>query len=213
MKSLLFAPLLLGAISFGSRPTLTPVEEGACMVGPSVLMNARARNDAAIFDLRVMGRKVPDARNAARFSRTEQRAVFLLGEPKTCARFASSQGLKSFFVVPPSSIEFEPLQGVPQLSPRDAKKKVESEKWPLFDVSEEEEFALSRLPNSKRLPFMSFQNSASLPRNRPFIVACRVGHRSQLVVQKLRAQGFDARNLNGGLWAWECAGLPLESGR
>ena len=105
-------------------------------------------------------------------------------------------------------IEFEPLAGVPQLSPRKAREKIERKHWPVFDVSEAEEFASSRLPFSKRLAYLGCEK-APLPRGRPFIVACRVGHRSQLVVRKLRRLGFDARNLNGGLWAWECAGLPL----
>ena len=194
-------------------PPSVPIETGAEIVGPSVLMNARAQNDAAIFDLRASGRSVPDAQLPARFSSSEKRAVFLLGEPNACARFASSRGLGSYFVVTPRSIEFEPLLGVPQLSPQGTKQKVEREGWPLFDVSEDFEFAASRLPSSKRLPFIGFEKSNELPRNRPFVVACRVGHRSQLVVQRLRHLGYDARNLNGGLWAWECGGLPLERNR
>jgi rhodanese-related sulfurtransferase len=213
MKSFLFAPLLLGALALPFRSSPAPDEEGARVVGPSVLMNARAQNGAAIFDLRVSGRKVPGARNPALFSSAEKRAVFLLGEPRVCARFASDHDLKSYFVVPPRSIEFELLEGVPQLSPQEAKRNIEREGWPLFDVSEAQEFASSRLPASRRLSYLGFEQSSVLPRHRPFIVACRVGHRSQLVVRKLRALGFDARNLNGGLWAWECAGLPLETSR
>ena len=194
-------------------PAKEGIETGGEVVGPSVLMNARDKNDAAIFDLRASGRQVPDAQNAARFSDEEKRAVFLLGEPETCARFAERRGLGSYFVVTPHSIEFEPLAGVPQLSPREAKQKVERESWPMFDVSEDFEFENSRLPLSKRLAFIGFEKSNELPRNRPFVVACRVGHRSQLVVQRLRKLGYDARNLNGGLWAWECGGLALEKGR
>ncbi len=206
--SILAFPLLA---SF--TPGSAPIETGAEIVGPSVLMNARAHNDAAIFDLRASGRDVPDAKSPARFSKEEKRAVFLLGEPVICARFASTRNLGSYYVVTPRSTEFEPLSGVPQISPREAKQKVERDSWPLFDVSEDFEFQGSRLPASKRLPFIGFENSKFLPRGRPFIVACRVGHRSQLVVQRLRKLGFDAHNLNGGLWAWECGGLPLEMGR
>ncbi|BCM89714.1 hypothetical protein IAD21_01561 [Abditibacteriota bacterium] len=209
--SLLIAVPLLA--SFAPVPdALQDAGEGGVVVGPSVLMNARTNKDAAIFDLRSGGRLVPDAQAAARFSPGEKRAVFLLGAPSVCARFASSHGLRSYFVVPPPMMEFEPLRGVPQLSPRIAKGKVERDKWPLFDISEAEEFASSRLPHSARLGYSEFENSKQLPHGRPFIVACRVGHRSQLVVERLRALGYDAHNLNGGLWAWECAGLPLEKG-
>lgn len=191
-------------------PSSTQHESGGEIVGPSVLMNARTKGDAAIYDLRASGRAVPDAQNSARFSPAEERAVFLLGEPDVCARFASSRGLGNYFVVVPRSIEFDVLPGVPQLSPRQTKEKVERDGWPLFDISEAQEFGASRLPASKRLEYIGFESSKQLPRGRPFVVACRVGHRSQLVVERLRNLGFDARNLNGGLWAWECAGLPLE---
>ncbi len=208
-----FFPLIALPFLASFAPAKKGIETGGEVVGPSVLMNARDKNDAAIFDLRASGRPVPDAQLPARFSKAEKRAVFLLGEPETCARFAQSRGLESYYVVTPRSIEFEPLTGVPQLSPREAKQKVERDGWPLFDVSEDFEFDNSRLPSSKRLPFIGFEKSNELPRNRPFVVACRVGHRSQLVVQRLRKLGYDARNLNGGLWAWECGGLPLEKGR
>lgn len=211
MSRLLFLAAVPFLVSFA--PTQNANEEGGIVVGPSVLMNARARHEAAIVDLRSGGRLVPDALPAARFSSEEKRAIFLLGEPSVCSRFASDRGLRSYFVVLPRMIEFEPLSGVPQTSPRQAKLKVERDKWPLFDISEAEEFASSRLPHSTRLPYSDFEDSNLLPRHKPFIVACRVGHRSQLVVKRLRSLGYDARNLDGGLWAWECAGLPLDKQR
>ena len=201
---------LLASFAPANRPA---GKEGAVIVGPSVLMNARAHDEAAVYDLRPTGRPVPGAQPSARFSSAEKRAIFLLGETKVCARFASIHNLNSYYVVPPRMMEFEPIKAVPQISPREAKAKVERQNWPLFDISEAEEFAASRLPHSQRLGYAGFQNSELPPRGRPFIVACRVGHRSQLVVQRLREMGYDARNLNGGLWAWECAGLPLESKR
>ncbi|RYX85058.1 rhodanese-like domain-containing protein [bacterium] len=206
---LLIAVPLLG--SFAAAPNDQP-EEGGTVVGPSVLMNARAHNEAAIFDLRPSGRRVPDAQPAVRFASGQQRAVFLLGSPAQCDRFAASRGLHSYFIVPPRMMEYEQLPGVPQLSPTEAQQKVERDKWPLFDISEAEEFAGSRLPHSTRLQYSDYESSKLLPRHKPFIVACRVGHRSQLVVERLRALGYDARNLNGGLWEWECAGLALEKG-
>jgi rhodanese-related sulfurtransferase len=50
----------------------------------------------------------------------------------------------------------------------------------------------------------------TLDRTRPVVVACRFGHHlSQSAAAALRADGFDARVLEGGYAAWSEAGLPL----
>ena len=182
------------------------------IVGPSVLMNCAREEAVVVFDLRAGGRSVPDAtRNLA--APVGKATVFALGDPETARKWAKKRALSSVFVVLPRLIELEALRGVPQIAPRAAWHKVSRETWPLFDVSESVEFAASRLPRSQRLDYGDFVRGRleKLPKNRPFVVACRVGHRSQLVTRKLRALGYDARNLSGGLWQWQCEGLPLEA--
>jgi rhodanese-related sulfurtransferase len=52
--------------------------------------------------------------------------------------------------------------------------------------------------------------SAELDRTQPIVAACKAGHEmSQTTVAQLRADGFDARVLEGGYEAWAKAGLPL----
>ena len=52
--------------------------------------------------------------------------------------------------------------------------------------------------------------SAELDRARPIVVACKSGHEiSQTTVAQLRADGLDARVLEGGYQAWAAAGLPF----
>ena len=54
------------------------------------------------------------------------------------------------------------------------------------------------------------QWAANLDRDTPIVVACKAGHEmSQSTVAHLRADGFDARVLEGGYEAWAEAGLPL----
>jgi rhodanese-related sulfurtransferase/ribosomal protein S28E/S33 len=190
------------------RPSSPAVIE---VVGPTVLMNSVREMPTVIFDLRAEGRRVPGAtRNVA--APVENAAIFALGEAETARVWAQKRGLKSVFVVPPHLIEFEALLDVPQIAPRAAWQRVSRDGWPLFDVSEAVEFADSRLARSQRLDYLGFRRGklAQLPKNRPFVVACRVGHRSQLVVRQLRRLGYDARNLKGGLWQWQVENLPLE---
>jgi len=51
---------------------------------------------------------------------------------------------------------------------------------------------------------------ADLDLGRPVVVACKAGHeKSQMVVAQLRAEGLDARVLEGGHEGWSKSGLPL----
>jgi rhodanese-related sulfurtransferase len=52
--------------------------------------------------------------------------------------------------------------------------------------------------------------AGGLDRARPIVAACKASHEmSQTTVAQLRADGFDARVLEGGYEAWAKAGLPL----
>jgi len=52
--------------------------------------------------------------------------------------------------------------------------------------------------------------SDNFDRARPIVAACKAGHEmSQTAVAQLRADGFDARVLEGGYEAWAKAGLPF----
>ena len=176
--------------------------------GPSVLLNARARGDVQILDLRASGRAVPGAR---RQYRRNDAPLFVIADESVARRWLRAHNVKSAFVIAPRFIEYEQLRGAAQIEPRDAQEKVAAG-WPIFDISEQWEFDHSRLPGSQRLDYAAFRagETAGLPRDKPFIIACRVGHRSQLVTRELRRRGYDARNLDGGLWQWECDGLEVE---
>jgi rhodanese-related sulfurtransferase len=42
-------------------------------------------------------------------------------------------------------------------------------------------------------------------------VVCRTGNRSELATMMLRARGFDAENMEGGMVEWERLGLPFSA--
>lgn len=202
---LVFCLALSGALWANRRAPESQIE----VVGPSVLLNARDAGKVNIVDLRAKGRAVP---GASKVYRANNAPLFVLGEETAARRFLAARHLRNAWIIVPQMVEYAPLPGVRQIEPRAAQAKIERENWPLFDVSEAFEFGNSRLPRSQRFDYNGFRAGDwhQLPKTQPFIVACRVGHRSQLVVQKLRAAGYDARNLNGGLWQWECDGLKVE---
>jgi rhodanese-related sulfurtransferase len=80
----------------------------------------------------------------------------------------------------------------------------------LIDVREPYEHEAGRIEDARHIPLDQLAREAeTIDRDRPVIVHCRVGGRSAMVVQALRAAGYDAHNLAGGLEAWVARGLPI----
>ena len=53
---------------------------------------------------------------------------------------------------------------------------------------------------------------AELPTDRTIVCICRVGGRSGAVAAALAGAGYDVRNVDGGMLAWEAAGFPVVDG-
>jgi rhodanese-related sulfurtransferase len=83
----------------------------------------------------------------------------------------------------------------------------------VLDVREDDEWAAGHVPAAVHLPMMQIpQRLAEVPVDRDIAVVCRVGSRSAQVVAYLQANGIDrARNLGGGMFAWQAAGRPMVS--
>ncbi|HEV7810244.1 MAG TPA: rhodanese-like domain-containing protein [Candidatus Limnocylindrales bacterium] len=114
------------------------------------------------------------------------------------------------------------MPGVPSVSASDAATLLEnsadggrsSEKPLLIDVRERNEFEGSRVAGAVLIPISEFPaRHAEIPRDRPLLVMCHMGSRSASATMFLRTQGWtDVRNIEGGIDAWERAGLPVLRG-
>ena len=70
----------------------------------------------------------------------------------------------------------------------------------VLDVREPLEWAMGTLPESIRISLGSLPASlAQLDRERPILVVCRAGNRSQVAAQFLQRNGFNVANMFGGL--------------
>ena len=97
------------------------------------------------------------------------------------------------------------------LSPEEVARMQQEEEIELVDVREPYEHEAGRIADARHLPLAELSGAAeSIGRDRPVVFYCRVGSRSDMAAQAFRASGWDARNMEGGLVAWERAGLPLE---
>ena len=80
----------------------------------------------------------------------------------------------------------------------------------LLDVREPGEWQTGHVAQAWLLPMGQVaRHRDDLPRDRRIVVVCRSGGRSAAVAEALRAWGFDAVNLSGGMTAWGLAGLPV----
>jgi len=77
----------------------------------------------------------------------------------------------------------------------------------LLDVREAEEWNAGHAPQATHLPLSRLADAArKLRSGRRIVVVCRSGNRSHTATARLRAMGYDAVNLAGGMRAWAGSG-------
>lgn len=83
----------------------------------------------------------------------------------------------------------------------------------VLDVREQWEYDEGHIPNVTFIPMNDVPARLSeIPTDKTVIVSCRSGNRSGQVVEYLRQQGYDnVHNMQGGILAWQQAGLPVEN--
>jgi len=79
----------------------------------------------------------------------------------------------------------------------------------VLDVREDDEWGAGHVDGALHVPLMDLPTRlAEVPTDRPVAVVCRVGSRSAQATAWLAEQGYDVRNLEGGMMSWFAAGLP-----
>jgi rhodanese-related sulfurtransferase len=98
-----------------------------------------------------------------------------------------------------------------ELPPEQLAEMLEDGKVDLIDVRREHEWEAGRIPGARRVEVNDLPAEAErLDRDRPVVLYCRSGSRSELAAEGLSAGGFDAHALEGGISAWAEQGRPLE---
>jgi len=84
----------------------------------------------------------------------------------------------------------------------------------ILDVREADEFRDVRVPGSLFVPMSQLDaRLADIPKDRPLLVLCAAGSRSQQVTGFLLQNGWeDVGNIAGGITAWERMGLEVSKG-
>jgi rhodanese-related sulfurtransferase len=83
----------------------------------------------------------------------------------------------------------------------------------IVDVSTPEEFAKGHLRDAKNIPLADLATrigELDKSKARSVVVVCQTGARADKAARQLAAAGFDdVVSLDGGLTAWQAAGLPV----
>jgi phage shock protein E len=96
----------------------------------------------------------------------------------------------------------------------EAQKLVEEKKAKVLDVRTPDEFASGHIAGAINIDFHGTdfeQKIAALDKATPYLVHCHSGRRSQEALPVLQKEGLKyLYHLDGGIEAWEQAGLPVE---
>jgi rhodanese-related sulfurtransferase len=80
-----------------------------------------------------------------------------------------------------------------------------------LDVREPWEWQAGRIDDTLHIPMGQLpERLDDLETARTVLCVCRTGQRSEQVAEWLRARGYDAYNLDGGVADWAASGLPFE---
>ena len=104
--------------------------------------------------------------------------------------------------------------GGPWVSTLQATMMMNKEDGQIVDVRDEADFAKGHVLNAQNIPLAQFEKRVgelAKFKDKPVIVHCESGGRSSAALEILKKNGFSKYfNLNGGIAAWQQAGLPLE---
>lgn len=79
-----------------------------------------------------------------------------------------------------------------------------------LDVREQSEWDAGHIDEAVHIPMGELNARIDeIPKDQPIVAVCRSGNRSQAVTDALNRAGYTAHNLEGGMHAWQQAGLPF----
>lgn len=107
-----------------------------------------------------------------------------------------------------------PATFIIHVAPPAAQKLVAEKKVVVLDLRTPEEFRAGHIAGATNVDYLApgfEQRLNTLPKTQPYLVHCAAGGRSTKCLPLLREQHFRSiYHLDGGLKAWEKAGLPVE---
>lgn len=103
---------------------------------------------------------------------------------------------------------------LPSLNPQELSEKLKDGKRPfVIDVRQPEEYRNGHIVGAKLIPLGELKvRMQELSKDKEIICVCASGSRSSSATKMLIDAGFTAINMNGGMFNWQRAGLPVKKG-
>lgn len=101
---------------------------------------------------------------------------------------------------------------VPELSVDSAKHKLENSELTFLDARGRQEFEVSHIQGAHWVGYEDFSLNRvkEIPKDKPIVVYCSIGKRSEDITKKLRDAGYkDVSNLYGGIFEWVNRAYPV----
>lgn len=102
---------------------------------------------------------------------------------------------------------------VPFISPEKLLKNYNN--YTVLDIREPQEYKVSHLKNSIFISYKDFdinKTIQALPKNKPIVVYCSIGYRSEKIGELLIQKGYTVYNLYGGIFNWVNKSQPIVDG-
>lgn len=81
----------------------------------------------------------------------------------------------------------------------------------VLDVREQPEWDAGHIAQAVHIPMGDLNARIDeIPKDQTIVCVCRSGNRSGAVTDALTRAGYTAHNMEGGMHAWDAAGLPFE---
>ena len=81
----------------------------------------------------------------------------------------------------------------------------------IVDVRERWEFEQDAIEGAVHTPLGEVMNGEVVATDKPVILVCATGEKSELAALMLQMRGLEAYNIDGGMDAWEREGLPTSA--
>ena len=82
----------------------------------------------------------------------------------------------------------------------------------VLDAREIEEFEVSHIKNANYVGYNNFSLKKvikEIPTNKPIVVYCSIGYRSEKIGEQLQKKGYNVYNLYGGIFQWTNQGYEV----
>ncbi|WP_170007983.1 rhodanese-like domain-containing protein [Bacillus fonticola] len=97
------------------------------------------------------------------------------------------------------------MSEIPTITPKEVEAKLQNgEKLALVDVREDDEVSLGMIPEAKHIPMAEIpERLEEFDQGVEYIFVCRSGRRSDNVSRFMQMEGFQVRNMIGGMLEYE----------